>query len=101
VHKECVEIGMDVASSEFFTEKGRYDLSFKEDKKSQSQQHLTSEELNKLYAGYAASYPIISIEDPFDQDDWEGWSLINSQLGNKLRIVGDDLIEFIKTCLGD
>jgi enolase len=70
---------MDVASSEFFTEKGRYDLNFKDDKKSQSQQHLTSEEFNKLYEGYAAKYPIISIEDPFDQDDGEGWSLINSR----------------------
>lgn len=84
---------MDVASSEFFVEKGgKYDLHFKDEKKSQTVPHLTSAELNKLYESYASRYPIVSIEDPFDQDDWEGWSLINSRLGQKIQIVGDDLL---------
>ena len=73
-HKNIIEIGMDVASSEFFSEKtGKYDLHFKDEKKSQSVPHLSSAELNKLYESYASRYPITSIEDPFDQDDWKGW----------------------------
>lgn len=84
---------MDVAASEFFVEGGgKYDLHFKDDKKSKSIAHLTSEALNKEYEGYAKKYPITSIEDPFDQDDWEGWSRINAGLGKNLQIVGDDLL---------
>ena len=49
-------------------------------------------ELNAIYESYAKNYPIVSIEDPFDQDDWEGWTLITKGLGAKLQIVGDDLL---------
>lgn len=45
-----------------------------------------------MFESYAAKYPIVSIEDPFDQDDWEGWSAITAGLGKKIQIVGDDLL---------
>lgn len=92
-HSKIIEIGMDVASSEFFNEQSKkYDLHFKDAAKSKSIPHLSSEELNKLYESYAQKYPITSIEDPFDQDDWAGWTLINKGLGAKHQIVGDDLL---------
>lgn len=70
-HQGLVEIGMDTAASEFLNEQsGKYDLHFKDEKKSKSVPHLTNAELNKLYEEYASKYPIVSIEDPFDQDDW-------------------------------
>jgi enolase len=43
------------------------------------------------YADLVSSYPIVSIEDPLDEEDWEGWNAITSQLGDKVQIVGDDL----------
>jgi len=48
--------------------------------------------LFKIYESYATKYPITSIEDPFDQDDWEGWIHITNKLGGKCQIVGDDLL---------
>lgn len=84
---------MDTAASEFLDETtGKYDLHFKDAKLSKSVPHLTNIELNKLYEDYASKYPIVSIEDPFDQDDWEGWSMITKGLGSKIQIVGDDLL---------
>ena len=43
------------------------------------------------YADLVASYPIVSIEDPLDEDDWDGWKALTDQLGDKIQIVGDDL----------
>ena len=54
--------------------------------------HLSSSELYKVYEGYVNKYPIVSIEDPFDQDDWEGYVHMTKQLGEKVQIVGDDLL---------
>lgn len=88
-----MEIGMDCAASEFYNEETKkYDLHFKDEKLSKSVPHLTSAELNKLYEKYANNYPIVSIEDPFDQDDWEGWCAITKGIGSKHQIVGDDLL---------
>lgn len=53
---------------------------------------MTSKVLNELYEKYAKKYPIVSIEDPFDQDDWAGWQSITKGLGSKIQIVGDDLL---------
>jgi enolase len=62
---------MDVAASEFYVEgTKKYDMNFKDEKLSKSVPHLTSNELNALYESYAKKSPIVSIEDPFDQDDW-------------------------------
>jgi enolase len=51
----------------------------------------TAEEMTAYYADLVASYPIVSIEDPLDEDDWEGWKAITDQLGAKTQLVGDDL----------
>ncbi|CAE6502008.1 unnamed protein product [Rhizoctonia solani] len=82
-----VQIGLDVASSEFYKE-GKYDLDFK-NPDSDSSKWITGKELADLYLGYVKKYPIVSIEDPFDQDDWEAWTHFTANSG--IQIVGDDL----------
>ncbi|KAK4058408.1 phosphopyruvate hydratase [Microbotryomycetes sp. JL221] len=82
-----VKIGLDVASSEFYKD-GKYDLDFK-NPNSDSSKWLSGKELADVYIGFINKYDIVSIEDPFDQDDWEAWSHLTSQV--KIQIVGDDL----------
>lgn len=82
-----VQIGLDVASSEFYKE-GKYDLDFK-NPNSDSSKWLTGEELAALYNSYCEKYDICSIEDPFAEDDWEAWTHFNKSA--KIQIVGDDL----------
>ncbi|KAF9934892.1 phosphopyruvate hydratase [Linnemannia zychae] len=82
-----VKIGMDVAASEFY-KNGKYDLDFKSSNSDPSK-HLTGEELAKLYQDFTSHYPIVSIEDPFDQDDWTAWSHLTAS--TNIQIVGDDL----------
>jgi enolase len=53
---------------------------------------LSAAALQALYEGFVAKYPIISIEDPFEQDDWAAWTAITAKLGGKVQIVGDDLL---------
>lgn len=81
---------MDVAASEFF-ENGKYDLDFKNPKNDGSQR-LTAAQLSDLYASFVNANPIVSIEDPFDQDDWEGYAAFTAKVGKKVQIVGDDLL---------
>lgn len=84
---------MDIAASQFYNQQSKkYDLHFKDEKLSKSVPHLTSQQLYKVYESYVNKYPIASIEDPFDQDDWQGWSHITAKLGQKCQIVGDDLL---------
>ncbi len=78
-----VNIALDVAASEFYHD-GLYDLKG-ENKK------LTTEELIEYYSDLIQKYPIISIEDPVDQNDWEGFKLITEKLGDRINLVGDDL----------
>jgi len=78
-----VNIALDVAASEFY-EEGIYNLKG-ENKK------LTTDELIKYYEDLINKYPIISIEDPVDENDWEGFTKITEKLGNKIQLVGDDL----------
>ena len=78
-----VNLGIDVAASEFY-EDGIYYLKG-ENKK------LTTEELIDFYEELIITYPIISIEDPVDENDWEGFKLITKRLGDKIQLVGDDL----------
>ncbi|DAZ94599.1 TPA: hypothetical protein N0F65_005362 [Lagenidium giganteum] len=85
-----VKIGMDVASSEFYTEDHKYDLDFKSD--SANKQILTGEELSQLYQDLAREFPIVSIEDPFDQDDWKHYSSFTAAIGKQVQVVGDDLL---------
>ncbi|OZJ06747.1 Enolase [Bifiguratus adelaidae] len=82
-----IKIGMDCAASEFYKD-GKYDLDFK-NPKSDPSTYLSGEQLSKLYAEYSSSYPIVSIEDPFDQDDWDSWAHLTQN--SNFQIVGDDL----------
>jgi enolase len=87
-----VKIGMDVAASEFFLEEKKlYDLNFKVDPNDGKQQ-LTADALLEVYKGFIESSPMVSIEDPFDQDDWESWTKITAEVGADVQIVGDDLL---------
>ena len=85
-----IKIGMDVAASEFFDEQEKkYDLNNKEKGKPH---YLTSDELVQYYLQQIEKYPIISIEDAFEQDDWSGFqTLVNSVKGKNVQLVGDDL----------
>lgn len=82
-----VEIGMDVAASEFHKD-GLYDLDFK-NPKSEKSTYLSPEKLTNLYQEFIKGFPIVSIEDPFDQDHWDAWTAITN--GTSIQIVGDDL----------
>ncbi|KAJ7526652.1 hypothetical protein O6H91_16G017300 [Diphasiastrum complanatum] len=87
-----VVIGMDVAASEFYgAEDKTYDLNFKEENNDGSQK-ISGDELIKLYESFAEEYPIVSIEDPFDQDDWEHYPKFTEKVGERIQIVGDDLL---------
>jgi len=83
-----VQIGMDVAASEFYVD-GKYDLDFKNENNDKSKV-LTGEDLIDLYADFVKRYPVVSIEDPFDQDDWANWAALTKRLP-ECQIVGDDL----------
>ena len=76
-----IALAMDVAATEFH-EKGKYKFEGSE---------RTSDQMIAYYAELVASYPIVSIEDPLDEDDWEGWAKMTAELGQKIQIVGDDL----------
>lgn len=82
-------IGMDVAASEFCKEGFKYDLDFK-NPNSDPKTWLTSDQLGEIYKGFVANYPVVSIEDAFDQDDWDAWGKLNTGLG--VQLVGDDLL---------
>ncbi|MFO7711054.1 MAG: phosphopyruvate hydratase [Candidatus Woesearchaeota archaeon] len=79
-----IKIGMDCAASEFFSE-GRYNLAFKT-----GEDIRDTEGMLAFYKEILASYPIISIEDPFDQDDWEAYSRFMEEV--EVQVVGDDLL---------
>ncbi|GLT94645.1 hypothetical protein SLE2022_123740 [Rubroshorea leprosula] len=86
-----VVIGMDVAASEFYLSDKTYDLNFKEERNDGSQK-ISGNALIDLYKSFVADYPIVSIEDPFDQDDWEHYAKLTREIGEKIQIVGDDLL---------
>jgi len=76
-----IALALDVASSEFFKD-GAYHFEGKK---------LSSEELTAYYAELVRDFPLVSIEDPLDEDDWSGWTHITAELGDKIQLVGDDL----------
>jgi len=105
-----VKIGMDVAASEFFkpyknsknfsghqksendfSVDGKYDLDFK-NPSSDGSMEKTGDEMITLYKEFVDEYGLVSIEDPFDQDDWETYPKLTAELGEKTQIVGDDLL---------
>lgn len=81
---EDIYIALDPAATEFY-EEGVYHLR-KEGRK------LTSAQMVDFYAHWVETYPIISIEDGLAEDDWEGWRLLTQRVGDKIQIVGDDLL---------
>lgn len=85
-----VKIGMDVAASEFFRD-GKYDLDFK-NPESDGSMKKSYEELIEIYKEFSENYDMVSIEDPFDQDDWEAYPKLTKAIGEKIQIVGDDLL---------
>jgi len=87
-----VKIGMDCAASEFHVkEDGKYDLNFKV-KDNKGKDAITADALLKEYRSYVKDFNVISIEDPFEQDDWDAWVKITAELGKDIQIVGDDLL---------
>lgn len=91
-HLAKIDLGMDAAASEFFVpEEKKYDLDCKNPLKTKASQ-ISGEQLAQLYCYFAAKYPLKSIEDPFDEDDWEHYTLLTKKLGKQVQIVGDDLL---------
>lgn len=84
-----VFLGIDVAASEFYHD-GFYEV---------DNQKLTTEELINFYETLVAKYPIITIEDPVDENDWDGFKQITEKLGDKIQLVGDDLFVTNIECL--
>jgi enolase len=82
--RQDIALALDVASSHFF-EDGGYQLS------SIHPTPFTSEGMIELLADWVRQYPIISIEDPLAEDDWDGWRLITQELGDRVQLIGDDL----------
>ena len=78
---EQIGIALDVAATEFYSE-GKYQF----DKK-----NLNGDDLTEIYCMWADKYPLLSIEDPFDEDDWDSWNLLTKKIGRNCQIVGDDL----------
>ena len=76
-----MSLAMDCAASEFY-KKGTYCFEKKQ---------YSAQQLGKIYEKWCQKYPIVSIEDPLQEDDWEGWEYLTQKLGQKTRLVGDDL----------
>jgi len=76
-----IGLALDVAASEFYSD-GVYTF---------EGQSRTAAEMTAYYAELVAAYPLVSIEDPLDEDDWEGWATMTAELGDQVQIVGDDL----------
>jgi enolase len=76
-----IALGIDAAASEFF-DNGKYSFEGKK---------ISAEELTGYYAKLVADYPLVTMEDPLQEDDWDGWAHLTAELGDKVQIVGDDL----------
>jgi enolase len=78
---EHIALGIDAAASEFFAD-GKYTFEGKQ---------VSAEEMTAYYADLVSSYPLVTMEDPLDENDWDGWAHITAELGRRVQIVGDDL----------
>jgi len=91
-HSGKVKIGTDVAASEFFVADTKlYDLDFK-NPDSGADMKKTAKDLIEYYKTWLSKYPFVSIEDPFDQDDWAAYAEFTKACGKDMQIVGDDLL---------
>ncbi|GAA1610887.1 phosphopyruvate hydratase [Leucobacter chromiireducens] len=86
-----IALALDVASTEFFAD-GVYTFEGKE---------RTAAEMSAYYADLMATYPLVSIEDPLAEDDWEGWKILTDEIGDRVQLVGDDLFVTNPTRLAD
>ena len=77
-----VALALDVAATEFFTKGTGYSF---------EKQTLDSGQLGEFYSELIGAYPLVSIEDPLDEDDWDGWANLTAAIGDRVQIVGDDL----------
>ena len=78
---EDIALALDVASSEFY-ENGKYNFEGSQ---------RSAADMTSYYAELAKDYPLVSIEDALDEEDWEGWTALTAELGSKIQLVGDDL----------
>jgi len=91
-HAGKVQIGTDVAASEFYnSESKKYDLYWKDPEK-KGKTLMSTEELATYFTEWTDKYPLVSIEDPFDQDDWDGYRPFTTSIGENVQVVGDDLL---------
>lgn len=91
-HTGKVKILTDIAASEFYDNNNKtYDLDFKTPNNDKSMVK-TGQELKEVYKQWAADYPLVSIEDPFDQDDFVSYAALTEEIGDRVQIVGDDLL---------
>merc|ERR1712072_621825 len=91
-HKDKVKLGTDVAASEFWeADNKKYNLDFKSENAA-ADMKKTGEEMIGYYEDWVNNYPFVSIEDPFDQDDWEAYTAFTAKIGEQVQIVGDDLL---------
>lgn len=81
---EDIMLAMDPAASEFY-EDGKYHLA-------SEGRYLSGEEMVDLYASWIDRYPIVSLEDGLDEDDWDSWEILSKRLGDRVQIMGDDLL---------
>src|SRR5690606_7480758 len=77
-----VALARDVAATEFYTEGTGYKF---------EGQNRTAAEMGAFYAELLGQYPLVSIEDPLSEDDWEGWVALTEEIGDRIQLVGDDL----------
>jgi enolase len=82
--KPGVDVGLalDVAATEFYTQETGYAF---------EKETRTAEQMTSFYEGLIGAYPLVSIEDPLSEDDWDGWAALTAAIGDKVQIVGDDL----------
>merc|ERR1712151_393744 len=91
-HKDKTKIATDVAASEFYNaETKKYDMDFKNPQSPDSMKKST-EELIEYYKVWLSKSPLVSIEDPFDQDDWDAYKKFMDAVGKDVQVVGDDLL---------
>jgi enolase len=89
-HEGRIDIGLDVAASEFYDAKANtYNLSQKVDSK---EREMSPDALLEIYNRLSQQYPIVSIEDPFDQDDFSSYQKMTQKMGDRVQVVGDDLL---------
>lgn len=90
-HSNNVHFAIDPASSEFFKD-GVYDLDFKSTDQLETHRCLSPDQMASLYNDLISKYPLILLEDPFAEDDWDSWTKFMEKINGRIEVVGDDLL---------